>query len=216
MICRQLLTKRIASNPAMLLRWQRTLSTTPAWKWVPPPVRAPQTLEEEANDQTRESIAKASPAKPIQTVKGVHLTAEEVIDAFVLNGAENVVQKPCGQLADAMVIATGRSSMHAKMLAELIVKSTKARRLKLYNPSKPIEGEQDWFLVDTGKLLIHVFGDYEIRKNVGLEAHLDALMRRKKEDAAFENVEDVIEPLDDEFQSTGSSRLDTTTKTSKE
>jgi len=52
--------------------------------------------------------------------------------------------------------------------------------------------------VDTGKLMIHVFGDDASRQKVGLEEHLDALAKRKKEieamtsgdDESFENNRD--------------------------
>lgn len=155
-------------------------SSAAAWKWVPPPSRPAQTLEDEAS-QIRESHPKPILGKPIPTIEGVQISAEEVISAFELNGAENIVKKPCGKLADAMIIATGRSSMHARMLAELIVKASKERRLKMFNPSKPIEGETDWFLVDTGRLLVHIFGDNENRQRVGLEDHLDDLARRRDE-----------------------------------
>jgi ribosomal silencing factor RsfS len=190
---RQLFAGRLGSNTIANHRHASTITNSsllnsassnnpPAatWKWIPPPTRAKQTLEEEANDQTRESLPKQEIAKPIQNIPGVHLTADEVISAFVLNGAENLVQKPCGSMADAMVFATAKSSMHARMLAELIVKSTKERRLKLFNPKKPIEGETDWFLVDTGKLIIHIFGDEQARSQVALEQHLDELAKRTK------------------------------------
>lgn len=151
------------------------------WKWVRPPPRPTHTLEEEANASAPESLPKVSTAKPVQIIPGVHLSADEVIDAFELNGAEEIVKRPCGQLAESMIIATAKSSMHAKMLAELIVKSTKDRRLKLYNPAKPIEGEGDWLLVDTGGLLVHIFGDDTMRRKVALEQHLDDLQARKNE-----------------------------------
>jgi len=160
----------------------RALSSDPApeWKWIPPPSRPQQTLEEESLDMKRISEPKTVFAKQIPIIKGNHLTALEVMDAFSLNGAENIVQKPCGSLADAMVIATGKSSAHARMLAQLIVKATKERRLKTFNPQKPIEGEDDWFLVDTGKLFVHVFGDESVREKIGLEQHLDNMANRSK------------------------------------
>ena len=169
------------SNLGYIRRLSSSTSATPVpWKWVPPPSRPIRSLEEEAAGDVEESVPKKSIAKPIQLLPGVHLTAEEVIGAFQINGAENVVSKPCGRLAEAMIIATGRSSLHARMLAELVVKSTKERRLKMFNPSKPIEGDQDWFLVDTGSLLVHVFGDEETRKKIGLEEHLDEMLKRQK------------------------------------
>lgn len=183
------------SRPISMLQ-VRAFSTTgtPSWKWIPPPARPQQTLEEEAQDQPRESLPKPVHAQPISVVKGIHLTAEEVISAFQLNGAENIVRKPCGKMADAMVIATARSSLHAKMLAQLVVKATKDRRLKMFNPKKPIEGEEDWFLVDTGKLMIHIFGSEDERLKVGLEQHLDDLARRKKELHALDTgIEEEIE-----------------------
>src|ERR1044071_5976063 len=58
-------------------------------------------------------------------------------------------------IADALVIATGRSSRHVAAIAEHL-----ARRLKDAGyGTRPINGAQqgDWVLVDAGEVIVHVF-----------------------------------------------------------
>jgi len=69
-------------------------------------------------------------------------------------------------LADALVIATGRSSRHVAAIAEHL-----ARRLKDAGyGTRPINGAQqgDWFLVDAGDVIVHVFRS-EVRDYYDLE-----------------------------------------------
>jgi ribosome-associated protein len=69
-------------------------------------------------------------------------------------------------LADALVIATGRSSRHVAAIAEHL-----ARRLKDAGyGTRPINGAQqgDWVLVDAGDVIVHVFRS-EVRDYYDLE-----------------------------------------------
>jgi len=69
-------------------------------------------------------------------------------------------------LADALVIATGRSSRHVGAIAERL-----ARRLKDAGyGTRPVNGAQqgDWVLVDAGDVIVHVFRS-EVRDYYDLE-----------------------------------------------
>jgi ribosome-associated protein len=69
-------------------------------------------------------------------------------------------------LADALVIATGRSSRHVASIAEHL-----ARRLKDSGyGTRPVNGAQqgDWVLVDAGDVIVHVFRA-EVRDYYDLE-----------------------------------------------
>ncbi|MBN9558381.1 MAG: ribosome silencing factor [Alphaproteobacteria bacterium] len=69
-------------------------------------------------------------------------------------------------LADALVIATGRSARHVASTAEHL-----ARRLKEAGyGTRPIDGLQqgDWVLVDAGDVIVHIFRQ-EVRDYYDLE-----------------------------------------------
>jgi ribosome-associated protein len=69
-------------------------------------------------------------------------------------------------LADAIVVASGRSSRHVASIAEHL-----ARRLKEAGyGTRPITGAQqgDWVLVDAGDVIVHVFRP-EVREYYQLE-----------------------------------------------
>ena len=70
-------------------------------------------------------------------------------------------------LADAIVIATGRSSRHVASIAEHL-----ARRLKDAGyGTRPVNGAQqgDWVLVDAGDVIVHIFRP-EVREYYNLES----------------------------------------------
>jgi ribosome-associated protein len=69
-------------------------------------------------------------------------------------------------LADTMIIATGRSSIHVGAIAEHVIKA-----LKELGPQVPrVEGlpHCDWVLVDAGDVIIHLFR-LEVRQFYNLE-----------------------------------------------
>jgi ribosome-associated protein len=69
-------------------------------------------------------------------------------------------------LADALVIATGRSTRHVTSMAEHL-----ARRLKEEGyGTRPIDGaaQGDWVLVDAGDVIVHLFRS-EVRDYYDLE-----------------------------------------------
>jgi ribosome-associated protein len=68
-------------------------------------------------------------------------------------------------LADVMIIATGRSSVHVGAIADRVLKACKAAGI-----SARIEGlpQCDWVLVDAGDAIIHIFRP-EVRQFYNLE-----------------------------------------------
>jgi ribosome-associated protein len=93
----------------------------------------------------------------------------QILSSLDNDKAENIVTidlKGRSSLADALVIATGRSSRHVASLAENMV-----RRLKEEGfVGAHIEGlpQGDWVLVDLGDVIVHLFRD-EVRAYYDLE-----------------------------------------------
>jgi ribosome-associated protein len=83
--------------------------------------------------------------------------------------AEDVVTVPLAgrsSLADALVIASGRSARHVTSIAEHL-----ARRLKEAGyGTRPVDGagSGDWVLVDAGDVIVHVFRP-DVRRYYDLE-----------------------------------------------
>ncbi len=80
-----------------------------------------------------------------------------IITALENHKAENVIVidlKNKSDIADFMIIATGRSNKHSASTAELIIKQIKdnGRRCS-------VEGMEtgDWVLIDTMDILVHIF-----------------------------------------------------------
>jgi ribosome-associated protein len=69
-------------------------------------------------------------------------------------------------LADAMVVASGRSQRHVGSIADNLVKALK----EAGHPTPRIEGmpHNDWVLVDAGDIIVHVFRP-EVRAFYNLE-----------------------------------------------
>jgi ribosome-associated protein len=69
-------------------------------------------------------------------------------------------------IADAMVVATGRSNRHVASIAEHVVKDIE----KAGVPRVRVEGlrQGDWVLIDAGDVIVHVFRP-EVRAHYNLE-----------------------------------------------
>ena len=65
------------------------------------------------------------------------------------------------QLADYMVIATGRSTTHVKALAKKLVEKCKSKGIRDIKTEGDTHG--DWVLVDVGDVIVHLFRD-EVRR----------------------------------------------------
>lgn len=120
----------------------------------------------EDHDLTRKTAKRGAPKKTAPT--------EPTLLARILNSldddkAENVVTidlEGRSALADAIVIASGRSQRHVASIAEHL-----ARRLKESGyGTRPLEGAQtgDWALVDAGDVIVHIFRP-EVRDYYDLE-----------------------------------------------
>jgi ribosome-associated protein len=83
--------------------------------------------------------------------------------------AENILNIPLAgksPMADAMIVASGRSARHVSALADKV-----ARKLKEAGASKVrVEGlpNADWVLIDAGDLIVHIFRP-EVREFYNLE-----------------------------------------------
>jgi ribosome-associated protein len=83
--------------------------------------------------------------------------------------AENILSIPLAgksPMADAMIVASGRSARHVSALADHV-----ARKLKDAGVSQVrVEGlpNADWVLIDAGDLIVHIFRP-EVREFYNLE-----------------------------------------------
>lgn len=117
-------------------------------------------------DSRLASDSQANPAKatldPAQLVKLVAAQLEE-------DKAENILEIPLAgksPIADAMIVASGRSARHVSALADHV-----SRKLKDAGVSKVrIEGmpNADWVLIDAGDVIVHIFRP-EVRAFYNLE-----------------------------------------------
>jgi len=83
--------------------------------------------------------------------------------------AEDVVTiplEPGAALADAMIIASGRSNRHVAAIADHLLRALKTSGVK----GMAVEGldNADWVLVDTGDVIVHIFRP-EVREFYNLE-----------------------------------------------
>lgn len=110
------------------------------------------------------SAEPAAPASP-DPLELARLVAQQLED----DKAENILTIPLSgksPMADAMIVASGRSARHVSALADHV-----ARRLKEASaPQVRIEGlpNADWVLIDAGDLIVHIFRP-EVREFYNLE-----------------------------------------------
>ncbi len=73
---------------------------------------------------------------------------------------------PAAALADAMVVASGRSSRHVAAVAERLMDDLRKQGIRGYS----VEGTEtaDWVLIDLGDVIVHIFRP-EIRDLYNLE-----------------------------------------------
>jgi ribosome-associated protein len=113
-----------------------------------------------------ESAKKASPKKtgldPLHLARLVETQLDE-------DKAEDILNIPLAgksPMADAMIVASGRSARHVSALADHV-----ARKLKEAGVEKVrIEGmpNADWVLIDAGDIIVHIFRP-EVREFYNLE-----------------------------------------------
>lgn len=116
---------------------------------------------------------KAAAKKKIKANGEMHeaeaLLLSRIVKSLEDDKAEDVVTIPLAgrsSLADALVIASGRSARHVTSIAEHL-----SRRLKEAGyGTRPVDGagSGDWVLVDAGDVIVHVFRP-EVRAYYDLE-----------------------------------------------
>ncbi len=99
----------------------------------------------------------AATAAPFATEKASSLL-REILSSLDEAKAEDVVSIDLAgktQIADAMVVASGRSNVHVGAIADRVIKACKA--LGMVAPR--VEGlpQCDWVLVDAGDIIVHIF-----------------------------------------------------------
>ncbi|MFZ0559844.1 MAG: ribosome silencing factor [Methylovirgula sp.] len=118
---------------------------------------------------SRETVGLPFPPAQGSAEPDTGFLAEAVLARLEDAKAENVVcldlhgKTP---LADTMIIATGRSSMHVGAIAERVIQGIKDAGLG----SPRVEGlpHCDWVLVDAGDVVVHLFRP-EVREFYNLE-----------------------------------------------
>ncbi len=122
-----------------------------------------------ATKTAKAKAVKAKPAKPGKEAAQEPGVLSRILTSLDDDKAEDIVTIPLAgrsSLADAIVIATGRSSRHVASIAEHL-----ARRLKDAGyGTRPVDGaaQGDWALVDAGDVIVHVFRP-EVRDYYDLE-----------------------------------------------
>lgn len=110
-------------------------------------------------------VSAGIPATP-ETESGL---VESILSSLEDDKAENIVTIDLAgksDVADAMIIASGRSQRHVGALADHL-----ARKLKEEGRGTiPVEGAQacDWVLIDAGDVIVHLFRP-EVRDYYNLE-----------------------------------------------
>ena len=129
--------------------------------------------------ETGPAAAKASPAKPAPAKQTKAAAQPKSPDAFELatmvvqqlddDKAENILNSPLAgksPMADAMIVASGRSARHVSALADHVSQKLKEAGA----PKVRVEGlpNADWVLIDAGDLIVHIFRP-EVREFYNLE-----------------------------------------------
>jgi len=105
------------------------------------------------------TTAKKSAGKTLNTVEKRIVEQRYLILKSLDDGkAEDILDfdlRARSSLADYIVIASGRSTRHVSSLAENISKSLKQAGHKILH--REGEGSNDWVIVDTGDIVVHIF-----------------------------------------------------------
>ncbi|HEV2563190.1 MAG TPA: ribosome silencing factor [Rhizomicrobium sp.] len=122
---------------------------------------------------TRKTTGVRAPKKAAPKRKAApkpeHTLLSRILKSLDDDKAEEIVTIDLGgrsSLADAIIIANGRSSRHVASIAEHL-----ARRLKEAGyGTRPVDGlpQGDWALVDAGDVIVHIFRP-EVRNYYDLE-----------------------------------------------
>ena len=115
-----------------------------------------------------EAAPVARMTRPTKTLTSDALLAQ-VLDSLSDDKAEEIVQidlRGKSQMADYMVIASGRSSRQVAAISEKLVERLK----ETFGLTARMEGKDtgDWVLIDAGDVIVHVFRP-EVREFYQLE-----------------------------------------------
>ena len=118
---------------------------------------------------SRKKPGGAKPPKPAASKPEEHVLLSRILNSLDDDKAEHIVTIDMdgrSSLADALVIASGRSQRHVSAIAEHL-----ARRLKEGGyGTRPASGVEsgDWVVVDAGDIIVHIFRP-EVRAYYDLE-----------------------------------------------
>ena len=138
--------------------------------------RSPQTAKKGAAKKAPASKAATKPVAPMPSEVAPAVLSPDPLELARLvvqqlddDKAENILNIPLAgksPMADAMIVASGRSARHVSALADHV-----ARKLKEAGASRVrIEGlpNADWVLIDAGDIIVHIFRP-EVREFYNLE-----------------------------------------------
>lgn len=124
-------------------------------------------------------LSLSTPATPVATdaaaaIPGQDMTTsdrmlETILSSLSDDKAEDIVQislRGKSEMADHMVIASGRSTRQVAAMSEKLVERVKAT----FGTTAKVEGKEvaDWVLIDTGDVIVHLFRP-EVREFYQLE-----------------------------------------------
>ncbi|GMF53394.1 unnamed protein product [Phytophthora fragariaefolia] len=146
----------------------------------------------------------------IPPVPRTYLTIDEVTDALAREKAIDVYTVDLAgksSLADFMVFATGRSQAHMRRMADLLIKSMKAREV-VDDFDYAVEGRDcdDWMIADCNNIVVHLMRA-DTRRILALEDHWENMVDDKhsvygdmNEDEYMDKfgTSELMEYLDDE------------------
>ena len=120
-----------------------------------------------------DGVASTQPARAAGTLAHSATASQEALDLVLISldddKAEDVVSIPLkgkSEMADHMVIASGRSSRQVSAIADHLLDKIKA----LTGQSARVEGQEtgDWVLIDAGDVIVNIFRP-EVREFYQLE-----------------------------------------------
>ncbi|KUG01419.1 Ribosomal silencing factor RsfS [Phytophthora nicotianae] len=118
----------------------------------------------------------------IPAIPQTYLTIDEVQQALEREKAIDVYTVDLAgksSLADFMVFATGRSQAHMRRMADLLIKSMKAREL-VDDFDYAVEGRDcdDWMIADCNNIVVHLMRA-DTRRILNLEDHWENMVDDK-------------------------------------
>ncbi len=124
------------------------------------------TLSTGASSQTGETPIAASAGSRILGIDALLGQILSSLEEAKAEATTSIDLKGKTALADTMVVATGRSTVHVGAIAERVIKACKAAGVA----APRVEGlpQCDWVLIDAGDIIVHIFRP-EVRQFYNLE-----------------------------------------------